>query len=63
LLSFLQFAPKAREYIFNFMRYFTHIYSFVVFGFPMAQSARKAAKKRLRGRRFVMVLWKMRAFV
>ncbi|HJC44797.1 MAG TPA: hypothetical protein H9703_01440 [Candidatus Faecalibacterium faecigallinarum] len=45
------------------MRYFTHIYSFVVFGFPMAQSARKAAKKRLRGRRFVMVLWKMRAFV
>src|SRR5699024_642970 len=42
LLSFLQFAPKALEYILNFMRYFTHIYSFVVFGAKRPEGSKKA---------------------
>ena len=47
LLSFLQFAPKAREYIFDFMLYFMYVYAFSVFCFALpSPSQRKALRHR-----------------
>src|SRR5699024_11717404 len=43
LLSFLQFAPKAREYIFDFMLYFMYVYAFLYFALrsPLRPSAKR----------------------
>src|SRR5699024_11144968 len=52
LLSFLQFAPKAREYIFDFMLYFMYVYAFLYFALrsPLHPSAKRwDTAKRLRG--------------